>query len=254
VELCRQTFGIELERIAGEWFTCGNTILLELERVIHQIHRFQCRDQLRLEASPWIGALVATPAPHGWVRGSFDQLGVERPLQLLRERVIDAWFCDCRQDLPEGADQHWAIFDLGHLPLWLMGDPHHPLAGVQGLERCDLDRFPSLALLPGLYPRTESILRAQGLWNEPLRLRRYDPSSWERCSADQATLCYGSSFGQVLHPTQVRLPWELHCRCQLGVVVPRELAGHEAILDLLACLRQRLVQIQPEHPSLELVR
>jgi hypothetical protein len=65
VELCRQNFGIELERVAGEWFACGTTILLELERVIHQLHRFQCRDQLRLEAYPWIGRLVATPAPRG---------------------------------------------------------------------------------------------------------------------------------------------------------------------------------------------
>jgi hypothetical protein len=254
VESCRQCFGLRLCRVDGEWHLRGNTLLLEMERRIHQLHRFQCGENLRLEASPWLGRLLATPPPDHWIRGTFDDLGVLRPLQLLRERVIDAWFCDCRQELPERAEPDWAIIELGHLPLLLMADRNHPLVGEKGLQPQDLQPFPSLTLPEGLYPRIQSSLQAQGLWKNPVPSpARYERECWEDRTADRLTLCYGNDFGRALSPNPVPLDRNLDCLCQVALVAHGDLAGHGALRDLATLLRQRLINLLAERPCLDMV-
>ncbi len=253
VESCKQQFGPRLRREGGEWQLRGNTLLLEMERTIHQIHRFQRGENLRLEASPWLGALLASPPPPNWIAGTFDHLGVKRPLQLLRERVIDAWFCDCRQELPERGEPEWAIIEFGNLPLLLMADRDHPLAGERGLLSEDLDRFPSLALPEGLYPRAQCLLVAQGLWKNPVPSDRYVPKHWEDRTADRLTLSYGNDFGRLLMPNPVRLDRDLGCRCQVALVAHGDLAGHGALRDLATMLRRRLNHLLAQQPALGLV-
>jgi len=254
VESCRRCFGFRPHRIGGEWRLRGNTLLLEMERRIHQLHRFQSGEHLRLEASPWLGHLLATPAPDHWITGTFDDLGVLRPLQLLRERVIDAWFCDCRQELPEREDSEWAIIDLGHLPLLLMADRNHPLVGEKGLQPQDLQPFPSLALPEGLYPRIQSSLQAQGLWKNPVPSpARYERECWEDRTADRLTLCNGNDFGRALSPNPVRLDRDLGCLCQVALVAHGDLAGHGVLRDLATVLRQRLIRLLAREPTMDLV-
>jgi DNA-binding transcriptional LysR family regulator len=253
VETCRQSFGLRLGRRGGEWHLHGNTLLLEMERTIHQLHRFQSGEHLRLEASPWLGLLLATPPPPPWINGTFDDLGVPRPLQLLRDRVIDAWFCDCRQELPDPGDPEWAIIELGHLPLLLMADRNHPLVGEKGLLAQDLDSFPSLALPEGLYPRTQDLLLAQGLWQDPVPFLRYAQKSWEARTADRLTLSYGNDFARALRPNPVRLDRDLGCLCQVALVARGDLGGHGVLRDLATTLRHRLNQLLAAQPSLELV-
>jgi hypothetical protein len=224
-----------------------------MERTVHQLHRFQSGEHLRLEASPWLGLLLATPPPPHWITGTFDDLGVLRPLQLLRDRVVDAWFCDCRQELPEREDPEWAIIELGHLPLLLMADQNHPLVGEKGLLAQDLHSFPSLALPDGLYPRSQSLLLAQGLWTTPVHSDRYRRECWEDRTADRLTLCYGNDFARALSPNPVRLDRDLGCLCQLALVAHGDLAGHGVLRDLATVLRQRLIHLLAQQPCLDLV-
>ena len=253
VENCRRCFGLRLLRIGGEWHLRGNTFLLEMERRIHQLHRFQCGENLRLEMSPWLGRLLGAPPPPRWITGTFDHLGVRRPLQLLGERVIDAWFCDCREQLPDRAEPEWTILELGHLPMLLMADRIHPLAGERGLRLADLHRFPSLALPEELYPCTAVRLKGQGLWSAPMASDRYVPQCWEGCTADRMTLSYGNGFGRLLIPDPVPLDWDLGCLCRVALVAHGDLAGHGALRDLATLLRQRLINLLVERPSLDMV-
>ncbi len=251
VEVCKHCFGIELHRVAGEWCVSGNTILLEMERTIHQIRRFQRREQLRLEVSPWLGNLLGRPAPKGWLTGMFDHLGVERPLRLLRDRVIDAWFCDSAQEVETAAEEEWTIIDFGSLPLVLMADRSHPLVGETGLEPCDLHRFPILALPAGLYPFSESILRSQGLGGGIMPADRYSQEGWEGRTRDQVTLCYGNGFSQALSTGPVPLDWNPGCPCRVALVAHGDLNGHGLLLQLAEELRQRLALLTQDHPVLQ---
>ena len=83
--------------------------------------------------------------PAGWVGGSWNHVGMERPLQLLRERVIDAWIGSYQPDMPV-TDSEITVIDLCRTPVHLVAHPGHPLASRQSLAQEDLDPFPSLSL------------------------------------------------------------------------------------------------------------
>lgn len=112
VRSCLQVFGLQLERCGGEWELLGDSQLLALERQVHQLLRLIRGGPLRLEASDRAGPLLARPAPPGWITGCFDHVGMARPLQLLRERVIDVWLASDQSGLPDPDDPDWAVFDL----------------------------------------------------------------------------------------------------------------------------------------------
>lgn len=88
---CARVFSLRLVRRQGEWQLRRPNRLLEMERRVHQRYRLLGGAALRLEASGWFASMLALPAPPGWITGGFDDRGPERPLQLLGERVIDAW-------------------------------------------------------------------------------------------------------------------------------------------------------------------
>jgi hypothetical protein len=80
-----------LKRQAAEWQVIGDQRLLSLQRRVHQHVRFQSSQPLRLDAQHWSGPQLLTPAPTGWILGNLNFLEYQRPEQLLRERIIDAW-------------------------------------------------------------------------------------------------------------------------------------------------------------------
>jgi hypothetical protein len=134
-----------------------------------------------------------------------------------------------------------------------MADRNHPLAGEKGLRSQDLHPFPSLALPEGLYPCSQSLLLAQGLWTTPVPCDRYAPKHWEDRTTDRLTLSYGNDFGRLLNPNPVRLDRDLGCLCQVALVAHGDLAGHGVLRDLATALRQRLTCLLAQQPSLEMV-
>ncbi|MFM7734341.1 MAG: hypothetical protein ACKO6F_12960 [Cyanobium sp.] len=157
---------------------------LALQRRLYQRCRLLGRQLLRLEMSPLLAPLLACQPPSGWRLGTLDHIGMARPLQLLRERVIDAWLIDNSHDLPPPDDPGIAGFDLFRYTLLLAADPCHPLAGVQGLRRGDLARFPVPQLPPEEFPSTSRCLSAFGLGGLEVSSRRYDPADWEGRTRD----------------------------------------------------------------------
>ena len=211
----------------------GDPSLLLAERYVHQQARLRGLAPLRIDATYSSGPWFLAEPPEGWLVGRFDLPGLKRPLQLLRDRVIDAWVGSYQPDLPDPDDPYWCVFDLLRLPVQLLAAPDHPLAQVRDLKQADLEPFPSLALPPDWFPRTEAVLREQGLWSDPVRIRRYDPSCWEGHCADGVTLTYGQSLTEALHPTTVRLDWDLGLITGEALVIRRDLANEAAILQLL---------------------
>jgi len=162
-------FNLKLSRSDGHVQLGGDASLLMAERAVHQQARLRGRAPLRIDATYASGPWFLASPPEGWVVGRFDLPGVQRPLQLLEDRVMDAWVGSYQPDLPGPDDPDWWVLDLLREPVQLLAAPDHPLAQVRGLSGADLEPFPSLALPPGWFPRTEAVLREQGLWSDPVR-------------------------------------------------------------------------------------
>lgn len=245
---CRQVFRLSLGRSQGEW-CCDPNPLLDFERHVHQLGRFLGQAPLRLEGFPLGSAPLLCPRPEGWQIGSSDHLGVDRPLQLLRQRVIDAWICDADQDLP--ADVHT---DLAVVPLWrgpalLAAAATHPLAGEAGLTLDDLRRFPSLDLPDPGYAFSRSLYRALGFGDQPNAMRRLDIASWEGQTAGQVTLVCTTPIHALPLPAQVLLDGPPLFVNGGSLVTRLDQADQPAIDALAATLRQRLRALAPRIPS-----
>ena len=51
---CAQVFGIKLQKISSNWQPQGESPLLQLERIVHQVARLQGKSSLRLDANQWL--------------------------------------------------------------------------------------------------------------------------------------------------------------------------------------------------------
>ncbi|MEB3361514.1 MAG: hypothetical protein VKI42_05250 [Synechococcaceae cyanobacterium] len=111
-EVCR----VKPKRVASEWILTGDTTLLAMERQVHQYYRLLAGAPLRLECTTWDVQALALPLPPGWIGGVFDHLSMARPMQLLRERVIDAWINCHHPDLTDLDDPELVVLPLTRFP------------------------------------------------------------------------------------------------------------------------------------------
>ena len=209
-------FALKLSRGSDHLQLAGDASLLLAERFVHQQARLRGLAPLRVDATYSSGPWLLSSPPEGWVLGQFDLPGMARPLALLAA-------------------------------------PDHPLAHVRDLTPGDLEPFPSLALPPGWFPRTEAVLRAQGLWSDEVRIKRYDPDRWEGRCADGVTLTYGQSLTEALQPGTVRLHWNLGLITGEALVVRRDLLDQPAIQQLVEHLQLQAQQVAARFDDVELV-
>jgi hypothetical protein len=236
----------QVERVRDElsltWELEPISPLLDMEREVHQLYRWLQECRLRLEADAWLAPVVADLPSH-WIRGTFDGWGVERPLQLLRSRVLDAWLSCSSYDLPPADDPDLAVIELARFPLLLVAHPRHPLIGRTHLQPHDLARFPSLAVPDHLYPRFAAAMRRHGLWSQPLPLQRYERASWEGLTADQATIGYATALSLLSQSELQPLSYDPEITLGVSLVVMRELAERPPLLDLQRHLAARLREL-----------
>lgn len=243
--------GLRLSRRLAHLGLSGDLELLRAERVVQQLARLKGLAPLRIDANYASGPWFLNPAPEGWICGRFELPGLQRPLELLRERVLDAWVCSYQPDLPSSDDPAWWVLDLLRAPLQLLAGADHPLAGERHLRQTDLGRFPSLALPAGWFPHTERHLRQQGLWRQAVHFQRYHPDDWEGRSRDGLTLLYGNSLTEALMPCTTRLDWDLRLLSGDALVVRRDLAEQPAIQQLVSILQRRSRQIAGQFADVE---
>lgn len=247
------TLALDLRRRQGEWQVEGDTVLLAMERQLHQLFRLSGRAPLRLEASCVAGPLLASPLPEGWIGGRFDHLQPATPLRFLRERVIDAWITSSLIDLPASLREDCVVVPLTRAPTWLVAAPDHPLVGLSGLRSSDLAAFPSLALRGNGFPVTAERLQAQGLWRDPLRLNRFDHDELEGRSGDRRTLGYATPQRLSLSPSPLRrLDWDLDLERGEALVMRRDVAEHSCMAALREALGRRAGLLCERLPELTL--
>ena len=258
LQLALRLFELTLQKSEQEWEVQGpepNLTLLALERHVHQTARWLGEGPLRIEGTYWSGPLLLTPTPEGWVGGRHDTVGVQRPLEWLHDRVIDAWLTG-GPDWPEPDDPTFRTLQLCAMPVHLVVAPGHPLLlqleRGEPLDWDDVAAFPSLALPPGTYPKVEASLRALGLWSSPIRMARYRRERWEGKSEQELQVGYATVLSEQVAGQLVRLPLQLPISSGEALVVRREWAGHPRTLALAELLRQRLEPWAAAHGELVL--
>jgi len=100
---CAQIFGIKLQKIGNHWQPKEDSLLLQLERMVHQMARLQGKSSLRLDANRWLDHSLLNPPPSEWIVSSTKNFSDSHSLECLEQRIVDAWLCPLR-DLPVEAN------------------------------------------------------------------------------------------------------------------------------------------------------
>lgn len=242
---------MRLKRIEGEWTVLGPSLLLQMEREIHQLARLLGHHPLRLEGFPAYSSILLKPPPPGWMLGPHDAMSVKRPLHLLRERAIDVWLTDAADDLPQDLDFPLTVWPLASQPITLSVDARHPLAGERNVSLSDLLRFP-LPIIPAEgFPRSHGILANFGLGSLDVAMRRYDATSWEGMTADAVTLTYTTPLHARAFPSLVPVDAPPLLSNRLALVSRADVSDHAQVQELRCLLLARLQHLSSHHLLLD---
>jgi len=233
---CQQVFHVRLRRQAAEWVVCGDTELLSAERRLHQSYRWELELPLRFEAQHWMRDFYAGWQLDGWVKGNQNYLEYERPLDLLRNHIIDAWLCGA-PDIPEDPDL--ICLPLFEMPMLLVARRDHPLLmrpGALAIE--DAAAYPLLPLPELAFPVFQGQLAALGLTGA-CGEDRSDPAGSEADGLPYADRCLGVASALTLPlygPDYQALPLKIPIRFGDVLVMRAEFAAHRRAEQLLASL------------------
>lgn len=238
---CQQTFHVRLRRSAAEWLVTGDAELLLAERKLHQFYRWELELPLRFELQHWMREFYAPWQLDGWNKGNLNYLEYERPLYLLRNRIIDAWLCGA-PDVPD--DPELTCLPLFEMPMLLVARQGHPLLRLQQpLTLEQVSAYPLLPLPQGAFPVFQARLAALGL-SGACAEDRSEPSGREADGLSYAEHCLGVASALTLPlygPDYQALPLEIPIQFGDVLVIRSEFAEHprsRALRDsLLAHIR-----------------
>lgn len=266
---CAEAFGVSLQKQAGYWHLSGDINLLTMEREVHQTARLMGQGSLRLDANGWLSSGFFDPPPDGWIVGACKPIGVERSLNLLRARVIDAWLCPL-SDAPR-QDPDLTTVPLCAMPLQLLVGSNHPLLRQRQLSLEVIRRYPWQHVPRGAYPGTQALLQTKGLWPPSRRSQTIDDTLWDGLSEAEVTVQMGcllttlfatkpsaASTTSAAHPparslAKVALPLDLDTSIGVALVMHGAHTDQPLMQALTRALLQRLKQTQTMHPELKLL-
>ena len=183
-------FELRMERQEGEWQLIGDASFLQMERRVHQVARWMGHRPLRLEATYWSAPTLCAGLPPTWRLGRSNIVGVGRNLQLVRERIVDAWIAG----LPDLPSQPKAWPDLERQAMTERLDVRAARAGAQatahqlGLTRTT--RFINV-LEWGLVNNTANDAPTQRGWEVTVELPLFD---WGQARVARAESLYMQSL------------------------------------------------------------
>ena len=250
---CCKEFSLISGKVQSEYSITGDLGLLNLERKVHQAHRWKGGRPLRIEGMFWSGRTYLSDPIKGFTAGNHDFMAVSQPLSLLRDSVIDAWiapFPDC----PDEDDPEVASFPLSYAPCLLVANESHPLFLIQKeLTIDDIMAYPSLSLPDGAFPIFEAYARSIGLWNSPSRIVRYKRDKWEGRTEVELTTSFCSLFALDMFSEKQRiLPVKLDQEFGDVLVVRRDYSDHPRLLELKGTLFDRLKPWAALHPDIRI--
>lgn len=238
---CQQVFNIKLKRESAEWNVSGDMELLAAERRLHQHYRWEMQLPLRVEMQNWMRDFYSAWQPDGWIKGNLNYLEYARPLDLLRNSIIDVWLCTA-PDLPEDPDL--TCVPLFEMPMRLAAHRDHPLLQRQApLTLAEVAAYPLLPLPHAAFPVFEAQLKALGLAGPPADLPTdCAGGTAEELSFAERSLGIASALTLPLYgPEYLALPLEIPIVFGDALVVRSEFAAHrrsqELVESLLAHIR-----------------
>jgi DNA-binding transcriptional LysR family regulator len=244
---CEKIFGISLKKKLTEWQIIGDDSLIQAERQVHQLHRWNNGSPLRLDTQHWLRDTYSPLALQGWIKGNMNYLDYHQPLNLIKSRIIDAWLCSA-PDIPR-SDELTAI-QLCSMPSLLVVVRDHPLTEhLEAMTLEDMRPYPLLPLPRGSFPVYESVLESMGL-------QHHDPAVLSHSSLPAEDLFVGiaSPLTMGLYgPRYVALPIQLPIKVGDVLMVRTEFVNHPRTQALVDDLLQHLQQITQDLPSVELL-
>ncbi|MCX5946698.1 MAG: LysR substrate-binding domain-containing protein [Cyanobacteria bacterium] len=244
---------LETHKFQGEWALIGDTSFIDLELKVHQLWRWNEQQPLRLEAQRWSGPLLCVPPPAGWIKGNFDCLDYQRPIELLRKGIIDAWVASY-PDIPDDDDPEIASIRLNRMPMLLLVSPNHPLLELgEAITMVDIARYPSMALPDGAFPKFQEIATQCGIWNIPNKQTSFKYQDWYgRMDSNDLAIAYGTPLSlQLLETTKVILPVKLPIEVGDALLLRRSFLQspqtevlHRTLIDRLHPLAEANAEIQ----------
>jgi DNA-binding transcriptional LysR family regulator len=252
---CLEVFGLRMEKRAGEWCLRGDPTLLNLQRGVHQLLRWQQGSGLRLDGQHWCAHLLAAGLPAPWVCGNANFFEYERPLALLHAGVIDAWLCSA-PDLPDHPDLY--ALQLTAMPMRLVVKPGHPLLERRApLHLDDLADYPVFPLPEGAFPQAQAVLESLGLWSCPGRDRRLRQAPWfGQVPVEDLMIAFDTPLRLAAGPSEgwVPLPLDLPLEVGEAVVVKRAFAASPYLQALVSALRARASQLAQGLPDVQVLQ
>ena len=239
-ETCAVNLGLLLRKRSGLWTLYGDTELLLAERYLHQRYRLAGYLPLRLEVSADLAERLQDPPHSAWISGGQRHFATRRPLELLEQRVTDAWLCSFCEELNLDGATSWQVLEIATLPLQLLAHGDHPLvaqAGLDGVDGSALRSCPCLALPAHCQPQRQALLQRLGLANQLLNLERHDGGKWDDPLNDRRTIRPGTPLDLLQRNDWQALPLPLPHEARLGLVIRRDLEPLKPIQELHSALR-----------------
>lgn len=250
---CQHIFNVKLRRESAEWIVAGDNELLAAERRLHQHVRWEMNLPLRFEAQHWMRDLYAPWQQAGWLKGNLNYLEYGRPLDLLRDRIIDAWICGA-PDLPD--DPELTCVQLFDVPMLLAAHRDHPLLRRQApLTLEEVSAYPLLPLPQRAFPVFEAQLEALGFAG-PAKEAPADPAGPAADTLPFAERCLGiaSALTLPLYGADYQaLPLEIPIHFGDGLVIHSEFATHRRSQELLDSLLAHIRTALADNPAVRLL-
>lgn len=251
---CQDIFGVQLIRESAEWTVSGDSELLDAEREVHQLWRWQKGLPLRIDSQHWVRDFYSSLDIKNWTRGNLNYLEYERPLHLLKSRVIDAWLCST-PDAPRDSDLQ--VFQLCTMPTLLVAKSNHPLfLHAEQLTLDDAALYPVLPLPNNAFPAFQALFHSLGFSHSGSLLK-------SACLADKIgdgvpaeDLFLGIASPLTLRSYEsdwIPLPLEIPITVGDALVVRSEFAEHERTRGLVAALCSHLRQFAGNVDGVEVV-
>jgi len=243
---------LDPKKLEGEWTLGGDLSILNAERKVHQLYRWNQGKLPRIDSVYGVGAPYFKELPAPWICGPANFLNTGYPLSLLKNSILDVWL-GCYPDVPAEDDDEFLVINLTRYPSYFLVDRMHPLLNrVDKLVIEDLQSFPVLSLPDGAFPKIQHHLQSLGFQRSTVGAIRYEFSCWEGRTEDQVTVSYGtvhtiSNFAE----TKVPLPLSTGLTVGDSLVVARRFAGSDHFRRLLINLSERAQSLSNTLDDLE---
>ncbi len=254
--VCARIFRLQLKKENRSWSTKGNGYLLDLERSVHQLARLQGLRKIRVEISPWDQELLN---PQGLTELELGYCGDGRPrraLELLKNRVVDAYFTRFGASLQELSKNETNIkiiplasFEIGAMAPKQLAEASNADWTVNALKKHQLINWEQ-----GVLPRLEQQLSRLGLWRGGATPTRGDIlMHWEQSAKNGHLITFDKLIPATLNRQLSRLNLELGCKGSWGLAMLKDPQNSDICDQLCAHLQVALNDAKHHFPSLTVI-